>query len=104
MTSLGVKLLNWEVLCFHHLDSFINHHPIFMTLAIFYLLLLLLVLVIVDVARRRAKGLIRPGPRVIYIQSPAPPPPGEPPSDPFPPMREQDYEYEDYIDPDRREY
>jgi hypothetical protein len=104
MNPLEIKLLNKEVSFFQYLDGIIDQHPVFVTLAIFYVFVLLVILVIVNVVRRRAKGLIKPGPRVIYIQSPAPPPPQEePPFDPFPPMRERDYEYERLIDPDYHE-
>jgi hypothetical protein len=82
MSPLEVKLLHGEASFFQYLDGIIDRHPIYVTLALLYLFLLAMVLVIVNVARRRAKGLIKPGPRVIFIQSPAPPAP-EPQFDPF---------------------
>ena len=104
MNPLEVKWLNAEAACFQQVHGFIDRHPVLMTLAVFYLLLMSLVVVIVNMARRRAKRLIQPGPHVIYLQSEPPhQQPEEPAFDPFPPMRERDYEYERLIDPDCRE-
>lgn len=101
MTPLEIKLLNGEVSLLQRLDDCIASHLVFMTLAIVYLLLALLVWTLVCIARCKAKGLVKPGPPVIFIQSPAPPRwLEEPPFDPFPPMRGSDYEYERLIDPD----
>lgn len=105
MTPWEIKLLNGEMSFLQHLDGFIDNHPVLVTLAILYLLLAFLVVVIVSVTRRRAKGLIQPGPRVIYIQSPAPPPqPEESPFDPSQSRQELEDECERLSDPDYREY
>lgn len=85
MTPFEIKLLHGEASFLHHLDGIIDKHPIGVTLVLLYLFMLVMVLVIVDVARRHAKGLIKPGPRIIYIESTTPPPPPEPTFDPFPP-------------------
>jgi hypothetical protein len=92
MSPLEVRLLN-------SLTSFLGHlndiHPVAVTIGIFYLLMLLAVFLTMRGIRRRAKGLINPGPRVIYIESAAPPPPpSEPPFDPFPVWRECDCDHD----------
>ena len=89
MSPLEIRLLNSLTSFLGHLSDFINDHPVFVTVGIFNLLVLLVSFMIVRGMRRRAKGLINPGPRVIYIESAAPPPPlSEPAFDPFPPWRE----------------
>jgi hypothetical protein len=105
MTPWEIKLLNGEVSFFHRLDSFIDRHPLLMTLAVIYLLLALLAWVIVSTARRRAKGLIPPCSHVIYIPPSTPPPaPEEPPLDMFPSKQELEDECERLSDSDYREY
>jgi hypothetical protein len=104
MTPWEIKLLNGEMSFLQHLDGFIDNHPVFVTLAILYLLLAFLVLVIVSVARRRDRGLIQPGQHIIYIPpSTPPPPPEEPPFDPSPSRQQLEDEYERLIDPDYRD-
>ena len=95
MSQLEIRLLSSFTSFLDHLRDIIDDHPVLVTLGIFYLLILLAVFMIVRGIQRRAKGLINPGPRVIYIESAAPPPPPpEPPFDPFPLWRECDCEYD----------
>jgi hypothetical protein len=87
MNSLKVKVLNSVTSFLGHLDHVLDHHPVFVAIGILYLLMLLAVLFTVYVIRRKAKGLIKPGPRIIFIEPNIPPRPPElePPFDPFPP-------------------
>jgi hypothetical protein len=95
MSPLEVRLLNSLTSFLGHLDDIINDHPVYVTIGIFYLLMLLAIFLIIRGIRRRAKGLINPGPRVIYIESAAPPPPPPEPSfDPFPVWRECDCDHD----------
>lgn len=95
MSPLEIRLLNSFTSFLDHLRDIIDAHPVLVTFGIFYLLVLLAVFLTVRGIRRRAKGPISPGPRVIYIESSAPPPPpSEPPFDPFPPLRECDCQHD----------
>lgn len=91
MSQLEIRLLNSFTSLLDHLRDIIDDHPALVTLGIFRLLILLAVLMIVRGVQRRAKGFIRAGPRIIYVESVTPPPP-EPAFDPLPPWRECDCE------------
>jgi hypothetical protein len=95
MSALEVKLLNSLTSFLGRLDDIIDGHPVFVTIGILYLFMLLAIFLIVHVIRRRAKGLVKFGPRVIYIESAAAhQPPPEPPFDPFPPRCECDWDHD----------
>jgi hypothetical protein len=95
MNGLEVRVLNSARSFFGHLDHVVDRHPVLVTMAVLYLLILLGVLFIVYVVRRRAKGLIKPGPSIIFIESSSPPPPPpEPTFDPFPVWRQWDCEHD----------
>jgi len=96
MSAWEIKVLNGEVSLLRRLDEIIGQHPLDVTVAMICLCLLALLLVIVHAARHHSRAGGRPGPRIIYVESPTPPPrpAPEPPFDPFPPMRDVDYEME----------
>jgi hypothetical protein len=85
MNGLEVRALNSIRSFFGHLDHIIDRHPVLVTMGVLYLLILLGVLFTVHVVRRKAKGLIKPGPSVIFIESTGPPSPPPDTFDPFPP-------------------
>lgn len=93
MSPLEIRLLNSFTSFLGRMDDFIDHHPVIMTIGVLYLFMLFVVFMIVHVVLRRAKGLINPGPRIIFIESSTPPPPpAELPFDPFPLRRDCDCE------------
>jgi hypothetical protein len=78
-----------------HLDRIIDRHPVLVAMGVLNLFILLGVLFVVYVVRHRAKGLIKPGPPIIFIESSTPPPPPpEPVFDPFPLWRQCDCEHD----------
>jgi len=89
MQPWQIKALELEASGLKHLDGFIHEHAFYFLIGIIYLLLALLVWVLCGALRRRggpSTHHVRPA---IIIQFPgAPPPPSEPPIDPFPPLRE----------------
>jgi hypothetical protein len=95
MTPIDVKLLNGESWVLHHLDTIVDRHPGYVALAILYLFVAFFIWLVVGISRQKAQGKIRQVPPVIIVQSSAPPsPPPEEPFNPFPPMRDVDYEIE----------
>ena len=106
MQSWQIKALELEASVLKSIDGFVREHALFFLVGIIYLLLALLVWVLSGALRPKGgKPLshVRPA-IIIHLPGPSPPPPEEPPFDPFPPMRERDYEYEHLIDPDYHEY
>ncbi len=89
MQSWQIKALELEASALDRLDGFIRDHALVFFIAAIYLLLALLVWVLVGGLRRKP-GNPRPYVLpviVIRVDSP-PPPPLEPPFDPFPAYRE----------------
>jgi len=71
MNPLEVRVLNSVRSFLGHLDRIIDRHPVLVAIGILNLFVLLGALFIVYVVRRRAKGLIKPGPPIIFIESSA---------------------------------
>jgi hypothetical protein len=98
MQPWQIKALEMEASGLKHLDGFIHEHALWFLMGAIYLLLALLVWVLCGALRRKggqSTHHVRPA---IFIQLPGtPPPPVEPPFDPFPPYREPDYyDHDDY--------
>ena len=98
MQPWQIKALELEASGLKHLDGFVHDHALYFLIGAIYLLLALLVWVLCGALRpKRGKPMshVRPA---IFIQLPGtPPPPEEPPFDPFPPYREPDYyDHDDY--------
>jgi hypothetical protein len=92
MQPWQIKALELEVSALNHLDGFIHEHALYFLIGAIYLLLALLVWVLCGALRRKggqSTHHVRP---VIFIELPGqPPPPEEPPFDPFPPYRESSH-------------
>jgi hypothetical protein len=98
MQPWQIKALELETSGLKYLDGFVHDHALYFLIGAIYLLLALLVWVLCGALRRKggqSTHHVRP---VIFIELPGiPPPPAEPPFDPFPPMREPDYyDHDDY--------
>jgi hypothetical protein len=98
MQSWQIKALELEVSALNHLDGFIHEHALYFLIGIIYLLLALLAWVLSGALRRKGGKSMHHVRPVIFIDLPGtPPPPAEPPFDPFPPLREpDDYDHDDY--------
>ncbi|HUA36998.1 MAG TPA: hypothetical protein VMA35_01205 [Candidatus Sulfopaludibacter sp.] len=98
MQSWQIKALELEASALNRLDGFIHERALYFLVGAIYFLLALLAWVLSGALRRKggqSTHHVRP---VIFIELPGtPPPPEEPPFDPFPPMREPDYyDHDDY--------
>ncbi|HUZ07776.1 MAG TPA: hypothetical protein VMV89_09860 [Candidatus Paceibacterota bacterium] len=98
MQPWQIKALELEASELKHLDGFIHEHALYFLIGAIYLLLALLVWVLCGALRRKGGQSTHHVRTVIFIELPGtPPPPAEPPFDPFPPMREPDYyDHDDY--------
>ena len=97
MQSWQIRALELETSGLKHLDGFIHEHALGFLIGVIGLLLALLAWVLSGALRRnggKTTAHIRPA---LFIHLPGtPPPPEEPPFDPFPPLREPDYYDHDY--------
>ena len=98
MQDWQIKTLEWEVSALNRLDGFIHEHALWFLMGVIYLLLALLVWVLSGALRRKGAQSTHHARPVIFIELPGtPPPPQEPPFDPFPPYREPEYyDHDDY--------
>jgi hypothetical protein len=98
MQPWQIKALEMEASALKHLDGFIHAHALYFLMGAIYLLLALLVWVLCGALRRKGGQSMTDVRPAIFIQFPGtPPPPVEPPFDPFPPYREPDYyDHDDY--------
>ena len=92
MQPWQIKALELEASALNRLDGFIHEHALYFFIGAIYLLLALLAWVLSGALRRKggqSTHHVRP---VIFIELPGqPPPPEEPPFDPFPPYRESSH-------------
>jgi hypothetical protein len=97
MPSWEIKGLKLEESALKNLDGFFAHHMALVSICLVYLLILLGggLILLLCFGRRKSSGVrIRPA---IFTHQSNPPPPTEPPFDPFPPMREPpEREHDDY--------
>jgi hypothetical protein len=98
MQPWQIKALELEMMAFNRLDGFIREHVLYFLIGAIYLLLALLALVLCGALRRKSGPSTHHVRPVIFIELPGtPPPPAEPPFDPFSPMREPEYyDHDDY--------
>ena len=89
MQPWQINALELEASGLKHLDGFISEHPLIFLIGPIYLLLARLVWVLSGALRRRGEKFTHHVRPAIIIHLPeSPPPPLEPPFDPFPPYRE----------------
>ena len=89
MQSWQINALELEASGLKHLDGFIREHPLCFLIGAIYLLLALLAWVLSSALRRKGgKSMSNVRPVIFIYLSGPPPPPAEPPFDPFPSYRE----------------
>ena len=98
MQPWQIKALELEASGLKHLDGFVHDHALYFLIGAIYLLLALLVWVLCGALRRKGgQSTHHVRPAIIIHLPGTPPPPEEPPFDPFPPYREPDYyDHDDY--------
>ena len=97
MQPWQIKALELEASGLKHLDGFIHEHALYFLIGAIYLLLALLAWVLCGALRPKGGNPMSHVWPAIVIRLPGtPPPPEEPPFDPFPPLREPDYYDHDY--------
>jgi hypothetical protein len=98
MQSCQIKALELEVSALNRLDGFIHEHALYFLIGAIYLLLALLVWVLCGALRpKRGKPTSYVRPAIVIRLPGTPPPPSEPPFEPFPPLWGPDYyDHDDY--------
>jgi hypothetical protein len=97
MQPWQIKALELEMSALNRLDGFIHEHALYFLMGAIYLLLALLAWVLCGALRPKGGNPMSHVWPAIVIRLPGtPPPPEEPPFDPFPPLREPDYYDHDY--------
>jgi len=99
MQSWQIKALELEASALNRLDGFIHEHALYFLIGVIYFLLALLAWVLSGALRPKSgKPLPHVRPAIIIQLPGTPPPPSEPPFDPFPPMRECDCDRDNWGD------
>ena len=88
MQPWQIKSLGWEASALDHLTEYISEHALYFFMGAIYLLLALLVWVLSGGLRRKGNPTCHVRPTIVVYQTQSPPPPQEPPFNPFPPLRE----------------
>ena len=92
MQPWQIKALELEASGLKQLDGFIREHPPYFLIGAIYLLLALLVWILSGVLQRKQGKFTHHVRPVIFIDlTGPPPPPSEPPFDPFPSYRESSH-------------
>ena len=100
MQTWQIELLEGEASALDSLDGFIHEYALWFLVGAICLLSALLAWVLSGGLRRKFKRLPACVHPVVVVHTSHPPPPSEPPFDPFPPIRDCDYELERLRDPD----